>query len=504
MASSSSHLQENEEHHALLMASSSSPPQKYAFSGASSSSFYGIEPPHERRKVSESSRLYDVFINHRGPDVKDTLALELYKSLENLEIRAFLDSKEKVLGDSFPSTIETAIHSAAVHIAIFSKGYAESPWCLTELVLMLQSKAKIIPVFYGVAPSALRHIEKGVYAKAFIEYENKKSYIEELEEWKKALQSISFIGGEEFTCNCEKIVSAVQKEVQRMRCLHVAKYPVGLPKLVQHFEKQCIDKRVQDFESQCGIYKQGEGKCKMVGIFGMGGVGKTTLAKELFNRKRSDYSRSCFLFDVREASEQLDALVISDELNKFGNSLVIVTTRDVKVLINAEITVGYNLKGMDRDDAKELFCWHAFSRSYPSGGYEELVDLFLDVCGGLPLSIQVLGRHVHGEDQNFWELELKKVKKMLPQDIQKRLRISIDTLDNEEKQIFMDVACFFIGESKKDAIRVWEGSGWSAQHTLRRLKDKCLVAEMEDHNFIGHFGHPLEYSREEKFFFENA
>ncbi|GLJ33648.1 hypothetical protein SUGI_0676500 [Cryptomeria japonica] len=493
MASSSSHLQENEEHHALLMASSSSPPQKYAFSGASSSSFYGIEPPHERRKVSESSRLYDVFINHRGPDVKDTLALELYKSLENLEIRAFLDSKEKVLGDSFPSTIETAIHSAAVHIAIFSKGYAESPWCLTELVLMLQSKAKIIPVFYGVAPSALRHIEKGVYAKAFIEYENKKSYIEELEEWKKALQSISFIGGEEFTCNCEKIVSAVQKEVQRMRCLHVAKYPVGLPKLVQHFEKQCIDKRVQDFEKNSDENDHPS--------FPSVEDGTSCLSNRF---ARSDNWSFLIVLDDIDHQEQLDALVISDELNKFGNSLVIVTTRDVKVLINAEITVGYNLKGMDRDDAKELFCWHAFSRSYPSGGYEELVDLFLDVCGGLPLSIQVLGRHVHGEDQNFWELELKKVKKMLPQDIQKRLRISIDTLDNEEKQIFMDVACFFIGESKKDAIRVWEGSGWSAQHTLRRLKDKCLVAEMEDHNFIGHFGHPLEYSREEKFFFENA
>ncbi|GLJ33624.1 hypothetical protein SUGI_0675940 [Cryptomeria japonica] len=87
MASSSSYPYQNEEQHAFLLASLSSPPQKYDFPSASSSSshkqdedftlFFGIEPPHKRRKVSESSRLYDVFINHRGPDVKETLALEL-------------------------------------------------------------------------------------------------------------------------------------------------------------------------------------------------------------------------------------------------------------------------------------------------------------------------------------------------------------------------------------------------------------------------------------------
>ncbi|GLJ33692.1 hypothetical protein SUGI_0677190 [Cryptomeria japonica] len=57
--------------------------------------------------------------------------------LKELGIRAFLDSEEKEFGISFPYTIETAVHSASDHKAIFSKRYAESTWCLAELLLML-------------------------------------------------------------------------------------------------------------------------------------------------------------------------------------------------------------------------------------------------------------------------------------------------------------------------------------------------------------------------------
>ncbi|XP_057863271.2 TMV resistance protein N [Cryptomeria japonica] len=91
--------------------------------------------------------------NHRGPDVKQTIATQLYNSLKKVGIRAVLDSEEKELGDSFPSTIETAIKSASVHIAIFSKRYEESAWCLAELVLMLQSKAKIMKMRRGTGRS---------------------------------------------------------------------------------------------------------------------------------------------------------------------------------------------------------------------------------------------------------------------------------------------------------------------------------------------------------------
>ncbi|XP_057863268.2 disease resistance protein Roq1 [Cryptomeria japonica] len=399
---------------------------------------------------------------------------------------------------------------------------------------MLQSKAKIIPVFYQVEPWELRFIEKGVYAKAFAKYKNEKRYWEKLPEWKEALQSLSFVAGEEFNGDCKNIIAAVQKEVQKKTYLHVATYPVGLNNLVEDFERRCLDELVQDFENQYGLEEE-KHKVMIVGIFGMGGSGKTTLAKELFNRKSSNYCRASFLFDVREACvkgqlpslqlqllkdlfqdhhlsftstevgtnylknrvqrspilsflfvvddidhvEQLNALMVMEMFKKSGNTLVIVTSRDVGVLITAGITVNYNLKGMDRNNGRELFCWHAFDQPNSSDDYKMLVDAFVDVCGGLPLSLQVLGRHVHGRPYSFWSSALIEARKMLPRDVKQRLRISFDALGGEEKQVFMDIACFFIGKPKNIAERVWEGSGWNAQHALETLKDKCLVEEIE-------------------------
>lgn len=115
---------------------------------------------------------YDVFINHRGPDVKKTLASYLYHSLVAHGLRVFLDTEEMQEGDSLTSQIEGAIRTAFIHIAIFSPRYAESSWCLDELVLMLESRSTIIPIFHTVKPSELTS-ENGKYAQHLRQLEEK-------------------------------------------------------------------------------------------------------------------------------------------------------------------------------------------------------------------------------------------------------------------------------------------------------------------------------------------
>ncbi|XP_059069744.1 disease resistance protein Roq1-like [Cryptomeria japonica] len=358
------------------------------------------------------------------------------------------------------------------------------------------------------------------YCAAFSEYERKGRNLHKLDGWKKALVSASDVVGFELYSSednlCKEIVSCVEKEIEKRMPLHVASYPIGLGKLVREFERR--------FEEPV------KNRVKVVGIFGFGGSGKTTLAKEIFNTKRSEYNASCFLYDVREShvkcelhvlqskllkdlfnkerkfqhidegtellknsltragsdkrfliilddidhQDQLRALLFEDLLSP--GSLAIVTTRDKGVLIGAEISNCYQMKTMDNYQAKELFRSHAFGGKKTSFPCEQLVERFVKFCGGLPLLLKVLGTHVRGRDENYWELELEKVRDIQPNDVRQCLKISFDSLESEEKQIFMDIACFFIGREKDRAVEIWKASQWTtAEHAVQRLVDKCLI-----------------------------
>ncbi|XP_059076036.1 disease resistance protein RUN1-like [Cryptomeria japonica] len=491
-------------------------------SSSSSLHMFG-EHEHQQGRWTASSKQYDAFISCRGPDVTETLAKQLYELLQARGCRVFLECEEKEWGASIPFAIRDGICSSAVHIPIFSKAYAESSWCLEELVLMLeQFDALFIPVFYDAEPWELRRIENkdSAYAAAFSGYESRGWKLDKLEEWKTALVSASEFSGYEYSQNkdnlCEKIVSRVLQEIERrITPLQFANYPIGLDKMVEDFERSCLETPNTEV--------------KMVGIFGMGGSGKTTLAKELFSRKRSSYSSASFLFNVRESHARSDlrslqskllkdlfhddrqpehrlgrathqhSLIVLDDIDDRDQldallpegmlgpgSLVIVTTRDLGVLTAADVTTSYMMKPMDPLTAEELFCRHAFHGGDQTPEYKKLVESFVDVCGGLPLSLQVLGCHVRDRNGVYWKLQLEKAKKIPPNDIMQKLRISFDSLDEKEKEIFIDIACFFFDKPKYVAMEIWMASQWStAERSVQTLVDKCLV-EVE-HSAKGDF-----------------
>ena len=132
---------------------------------------------------------YDVFINHRGPDVKRTFVAHLDAALRRNGFRPFLDAKEIEKGRHVFNSIDKALKDACVHVAIFSKGYAESKYCLNELCDMLKSGKDILPIFYHVKPEDLRWIENGPFKEGF-EKHIKRGRVEEVEKWQKALLQI--------------------------------------------------------------------------------------------------------------------------------------------------------------------------------------------------------------------------------------------------------------------------------------------------------------------------
>jgi len=163
--------------------------------------------PETSTSASVLSSGYDVFINHRGPDTKNTFASHLYRGLLRCGLRVFLDKQEMEKGDEIQSQIVQAIRDASVHIAIFSPRYAESHWCLHELVLMKNLGATIIPIFYKSDPSVVHWTENGAYAEALrgLEQKTKKNPetgevkprygSDTIQNWRDALSCVADLSG---------------------------------------------------------------------------------------------------------------------------------------------------------------------------------------------------------------------------------------------------------------------------------------------------------------------
>ena len=47
------------------------------------------------------------------------------------------------------ATMQSALKGACYVVPVLSLSYAESPWCLDELVLMMATPEKVLPVFFG-------------------------------------------------------------------------------------------------------------------------------------------------------------------------------------------------------------------------------------------------------------------------------------------------------------------------------------------------------------------
>lgn len=73
--------------------------------------------------------------------------------------------------------------------------------------------------------------------------------------------------------------------------------------------------------------------------------------------------------------------------------------------------------------------------------------------------------------------------------------MNYDNLVEKEKEIFLDIACFFIGIRKDTAIRIWEGSGWQGYEILQNLEKKCVV-EFDSKNRIRMHYHLRDLGRD--------
>ncbi|KAJ4976009.1 hypothetical protein NE237_001115 [Protea cynaroides] len=147
---------------------------------------------------SFGSSNFDVFFSYKWSDTGNNFTSILYKFLNDSGINVFRDSEKLWLGDAIGPVIERAIEGSKIWIPIFSSGYADSQWCLWELVQIVQHHRSngqlILPIFYHVKALDVQNQTGNYLEKAFQEHE-KKFEPNTITSWKDALKFVGNLNG---------------------------------------------------------------------------------------------------------------------------------------------------------------------------------------------------------------------------------------------------------------------------------------------------------------------
>nr|ACP30632.1 disease resistance protein [Brassica rapa subsp. pekinensis] len=408
------------------------------------------------------------------------------------------------------------MEGASASVVVFSKNYLSSPSCLDKLVRVLQCRRKsgqlVVPVFYDVSPSNVEVQEQESVDRI------------------SALQELREFTGYQFREGCSEceLVEEIVKDV----------YEKLLPA-----EQIGISLRLLEIEHL--LCKQPWG-IRRLGIWGMPGIGKTTLAKAVFDQISGGYEAFFFIKHFDKAfnekglhclleehfgnilmdlprvcssitrpsfpgdilSKKRTLVVLDDVQNPlvaesflggfhwFGpGSLIIITSRDKQVFRHCQINHVYEVQSLNENEALQLFSHHAIGENIREKKFMKLSMEVIDYASGNPLALSYYGKELKGKKLSEMRTTFLKHKLRTPYKIQDLFKRSYEALNDSEKNIFLDIACFFKGENVDYVMQLLEGCGFLPHIGIDVLVEKCLVTISENrvkmHRIIQDFGREI-------------
>ncbi|XP_039164218.1 disease resistance protein RPV1-like isoform X1 [Eucalyptus grandis] len=451
---------------------------------------------------------FDVFLSFRGPDTRANFTDSLYHALLDKGIHVFIDKKGIDIGEEIGLEILQAINDSKICIPIFSKSYASSSWCLRELKHMMErrktNELEVLPIFYDVTPADVK-LETDVYRYQLTQHKPKHE-TEIVRLWRKALKEAAKIKGWDTKDighgELTRLIARKLLVKLKVSPIHLSDDLIGVD---------------QSMDAIIDLLSVESEDIRLIGIWGMGGIGKTTLAKVIYHKLSTNFESCSFISDVRQASESSNSgllslqrqlvhdilqeksieifsidqginmikerfkrtkvLIFLDDVNHrsqlmalaakrewFGSgSRIVVTTRDKDVLSKFldqfDHGLTYEVAELNSEESLQLFSKHAFRMNIPPSDFLSLSKNVTAKTGGLPLTIEVMGSFLYQKGKATWEDTFKKMERHLHEDVEKKLMLSYEALDEEKKQLFLDIACFLNGENKRDATYIWDDCG---------------------------------------------
>ncbi|KAL5159574.1 TMV resistance protein N [Glycine soja] len=408
-----------------------------------------------RRWVEPKAFRYDVFLSFRGWDTRFSFTGFLYKGLFDHGFRTFMDDREIDKGSQIPQTLREAIEDSRVFIVVLSANFASSSFCLDEVVLILQEFAKgkgrwILPVFYYVDPS---HLADSDSYKRALEDQTEWFDSQRIQIWKTALSKLATFSGLRLIRNGSileyQYIELILKEVSR----HVT-CPVGLSHRMSKVNKLLFS------GSDVGVH--------MVGICGEARIGKTTVARGVYNfNSDTGFDHYCYFYNVGDILSQSrfvnegmailnqkKVFAIFEDINdskqlkniielayQFGSgSKVIITARNKGLLQSHGIESIYEVETFSKTEAFQLLILKAFNSTSVSADYVTIFNRVETYALGHPWTLEVIGSNLSGKSVENCESALLKYESITNRDIQKILEESFNALEKCQQEMLIHIA----------------------------------------------------------------